>query len=222
MATLYLVRHAQASFGTANYDQLSLLGQRQSAQLGRYFAAKRLCFDMAVTGTLQRHTQTLAGLCEGLGSPLGANTWPGLDEYNSQAVIAAVHPEPLPHATTPELCRHHFRLLRQGLLKWMLGHDQPAGLQPWADFRQGVIEVLRHVQASGAENVLLVSSGGPIACAIGHVLATPPAATVELNMRLRNTSVTEFNFTPRHLALQTYNTLPHLDSSEFDSWITHA
>jgi broad specificity phosphatase PhoE len=85
-----------------------------------------------------------------------------------------------------------------------------------------VVDVLRHVQASGAQNVLLVSSGGPIACAISHVLATPPEATLELNMRLRNTAVTEFTFTPKHLSLQTYNTLPHLDSIEFDSWITHA
>ena len=32
MGTLYLVRHGQASFGAANYDQLSALGQRQSHQ----------------------------------------------------------------------------------------------------------------------------------------------------------------------------------------------
>jgi len=35
MGTLYLVRHGQASFGAANYDQLSPLGQQQCGQLGR-------------------------------------------------------------------------------------------------------------------------------------------------------------------------------------------
>ncbi len=30
MSELYLVRHAQASFGAANYDQLSDLGHQQS------------------------------------------------------------------------------------------------------------------------------------------------------------------------------------------------
>ena len=34
MGTLYLVRHGQASFGSANYDQLSALGQRQCRRLG--------------------------------------------------------------------------------------------------------------------------------------------------------------------------------------------
>ncbi|MEK9990253.1 MAG: histidine phosphatase family protein, partial [Halieaceae bacterium] len=30
MASLYLIRHGQASFGSDNYDQLSPLGQRQA------------------------------------------------------------------------------------------------------------------------------------------------------------------------------------------------
>ena len=36
MAELMVVRHAQASFGTDNYDKLSELGHRQSAVLGAY------------------------------------------------------------------------------------------------------------------------------------------------------------------------------------------
>jgi hypothetical protein len=54
------------------------------------------------------------------------------------------------------------------------------------------------------------------------VLSTPPEATVELNMRLRNSSVTEMVFTTKHYALQTYNTLCHLDAPEFAEWVTHA
>jgi len=41
-------------------------------------------------------------------------------------------------------------------------------------------------------------------------------------MRLRNSSVTEFAFTPKYHALQTFNTLPHLDALEFDAWVTYA
>ncbi len=222
MATLYLVRHGQASFGADNYDQLSDLGRRQSQQLGRYFAGKSITFDAALTGTLKRHTQTLAGIGEGMQAAITATPWPGLNEYDSEAVIAAVHPEPLARPVTPELYRHHFKLLRIGLTQWMLGKTQPAKLPSWPDFQQGVVDVLTHIRQSGAQNVLLISSGGPIACAIGHVLATPPAAIVELNMRLRNTAVCEFEFTPKRVALITYNTLAHLDAPEFADWITHA
>jgi len=221
MATLYLVRHAQASFGAADYDQLSPLGLRQSVRLGKYFAGKRLSFDAVATGTLKRHAQTLAGISEGLGAPLVATPWPGLNEYDGEAVIAALHPEPPEDASAADQYRHYFRLLRQGLLQWMLGRTHPEGLPEWQEFRQGVVDVLQQLQASGAQNILLVSSGGPIACAVSHVLATPPESAVELNMRLRNTSVTELSVTPKRLALQTYNTLPHLDNLEFDSWITH-
>jgi broad specificity phosphatase PhoE len=70
--------------------------------------------------------------------------------------------------------------------------------------------------------VLLVSSGGPIARAIGHVLATPPEATIELNMRLRNTAVSEFAFSPKRHALLTYNTLPHLEQLDYAEWVSHA
>ena len=72
------------------------------------------------------------------------------------------------------------------------------------------------------EDVLIVSSGGPIATAIARVLGTPPEVVIDLNMRMRNTAISELAITPRRLALQTYNTLPHLDGDEHRAWITYA
>ena len=222
MGILYLVRHGQASFGADDYDQLSDLGARQSEQLGRHFAGKGITFDAVLSGTLRRHTQTLAGISDGLGQPLHAAQWPGLNEYDSNAVIAAVHPEPLDRSPSPENYRKHFGLLRTGLMQWMLGNTRPQGMPDWSTFGQQVIDVLDQVRQSQAERVLLVSSGGPIASAIGHVLATPPEATVELNMRLRNTAVTEFAFTQKRHSLLTYNTLPHLEQLDYAEWVSYA
>jgi broad specificity phosphatase PhoE len=223
MGILYLVRHGQASLGADDYDQLSDLGSRQSVQLGRYFASKNMAFDAVLGGTLRRHSQTLDGIREGMGlAGLHSLQWPGLNEYDSDAVIAAIHPEPWAREPTPENFRHHFRLLRTGLLQWMLGNTQPQGMPSWQIFGQQVLAVLDHVRQSQAERVLLVSSGGPIASAIGHVLGTPPEATVELNMRLRNTAITEFSFGPKRHALLTYNTLPHLEHLDFAQWVSHA
>ena len=81
---------------------------------------------------------------------------------------------------------------------------------------------LDHVRAAHTGNVLLVSSGGPIATAVGHVLGTSPETTIELNLRIRNSSVTEFAFTPKRHMLVTYNTLPHLDTPGHTDWITYA
>jgi broad specificity phosphatase PhoE len=224
MGTLYLVRHGQASFGAADYDKLSELGRKQSLRLGEYWRERGLRFDAVITGTLRRHRQTWEAIAEGLGlAPDGARPWPGLDEYDSEAVIAAIHPGKLEKPDTPEMYRHHFRLLRDGLNAWMDGRAAPAGMPSYGDFLSGVTSALDHVRARhhGAK-VLVVSSGGPISTAVGHVLGTRPAATIELNMRLRNSSVTEFAFTPKRHMLVTYNTLPHLDAAAYRDWVTYA
>jgi len=222
MGTLYLVRHGQASFGAQDYDQLSELGQRQSQRLGEYFKLKGLHFEQVLTGTLKRHQQTLAGICNGAGFSTDALALPGLNEYDSEAVIAAIHPHPLAKPDTPELYRHHFRLLRDGLTQWMNGVVSPLGMPSYREFQQGVADALALVRQQTSGDVLLVSSGGPISTAVGQILGTTPETTIELNMRIRNSAVTEFNFTPKRHALQTFNTLPHLDGPEHASWITYA
>jgi len=223
MGTLYLVRHGQASFGADDYDQLSTLGRRQSLQLGRYWAERGLRFDAVVTGTLRRHAQTWAGIAEGAGLDTTALAWPGLNEYDSHAVIQAVYPHPLPKPDTPERYRHHFRLLRDGLTQWMAGTVSPQGMPSYNDFVQGITRALDHVRAQHqGHKVLIVSSGGPIATAVGHVLGLSPEGTIELNMRIRNSAVTEFQFNPKRHTLLTYNTLPHLDAPVFADWVTYA
>ena len=89
MGHLYLVRHGQASFGEKDYDQLSPMGQQQSVRLGQYWQGKGLRFDAVLTGTLKRHTQTYAGICEGLHGAADAGAtpllWQGLNEFDSLA-----------------------------------------------------------------------------------------------------------------------------------------
>ena len=222
MGTLYLVRHGQASFGADDYDVLSPLGNQQAKRLGDYFNTKGIAFDAALTGTLRRQISTFEGICDGMGSKPNAIQWPGLNEYDSHAVIATVHAGKLEKPTTPEQYRHHFRLLKDGLAQWMNGVVSPQGMPSYSDFVLGVSSALDHVRKNCSGNVLLVSSGGPIATAVGHVLGCPPEATIELNLRIRNSSVTEFAFTSKRHMLVTYNTLPHLNEPEHADWLTYA
>ena len=222
MGTLYLVRHGQASFGAENYDVLSELGWQQALRLGEYFKYKGITFDAALTGTLQRQIRTFEGICEGMGSPIQTIQSTGLNEYDSEAVIATIHPYKLERPTSPEMYRSHFRLLRDGLRQWMAGVVSPKGMPSYNDFAAGVIAALDHIRHSHTGNVLLVSSGGPIATAVGHVLGTSPETTIDLNLRIRNASVTEFAFTPKRHMLVTYNTLPHLDGPEHAGLVTYS
>ena len=212
MGSLYLVRHGQASFGAADYDQLSPLGRQQSLRLGTWFRQRGLRFDAVLTGSLRRHAQTLLGIEDGLHIRHAALALPGLNEYDSEAVVRAVHPGPIAAAKGLEMQRQHFRLLRQGLRQWMAGATQPAGMPSHADFVAGVVQALDHVRQQHADgSVLMVSSGGPIATAIGHVLGLGAEAVIELNLHIRNSALSEFKVGPRRLSLITFNTLPHLD-----------
>ena len=222
MGTLYLVRHGQASFGAADYDQLSELGQRQCHALGQWFAERGVQFQAVLRGTLRRHAQSLDALAAGHGALPTASEWPGLNEYDSEAVIRTIHAAPLAAPDSPEVYRAHFRLLRQGLQAWMDGRTAPAGMPRFIDFVAGIHTVLDHVRSQHDGNVLIVSSGGPIATAVGQVLGTSAETIIELNLRIRNSAVTEFGFTPKRHLLLSFNHLPHLDSVERRGWVSYS
>lgn len=222
MGTVYLVRHGQASFGAADYDQLSELGTRQCHALGQYFAARGVVFEAVLRGTLRRHAQSLAALAEGYGPLPALLEWPGLNEYDSEALIRAIHPGPLAAPDTPEVYRAHFRLLREAMAAWMAGRSAPAGMPAYADWVAGITRALDHVRTHHTGNVLVVSSGGPISTAVGHVLGTSAETTIELNLRIRNSSLTELAYTPKRHMLVAYNHVPHLDTPERAGWVSYS
>jgi len=222
MGTVTLVRHGQASFGASDYDQLSPLGTRQCEALGEYLAERGRRFEVVLTGTLRRHAQSLAALGSRLPDLPEARALPALDEYDAEALVRAAaggHP-PLPRAGGDR--REHFRLLREGLDRWMRGELSVPGMRDWTTFQGGVAAVLDELRQSGAQQVLVVSSGGPIATAVAHVLQAPLTAVVALNLQMRNSAVSELTFTPSRHWLVSYNGLPHLDHAGRAGWITHS
>lgn len=222
MGTLYLVRHGQASFGADDYDVLSELGERQCRRLGEYLSARGVRFHGVVRGTLRRQAQSLAAIAQGYGELPAATVWRGLDEYDAQAVVRAIHPAPLACIASDDDRRRHFRLLREGLAAWTQGRLAPPGMPNYAAFVAGIVEVLDHVREHHAGQVLAVTSGGPIGSAVAQALGAPPAAAIELNLRLRNSAVSELVFNARGYTLHSFNHLPHLDAPEYAQWVTYA
>src|SRR5262245_21004338 len=96
MSTLTLVRHAQASFFTDHYDQLSPLGEKQARSLGEYWARRGTEFDEVYTGPRRRHQQTAAAVADafvhaGLSFPAYV-TVPELDEYDLGGILGGLAP----------------------------------------------------------------------------------------------------------------------------------
>jgi broad specificity phosphatase PhoE len=243
MGTLYCVRHGQASFGAANYDQLSPLGERQAAQLGRYWRQKGLRFDAVYAGTLARHAQTAHHIAQGLffdQNSAGVHVsidfdaavfdgriqrTPALNEYDSEALIAAqlmANPPaaPLPSPHTPEGYKAHFRVLREALKRWIAGTLTPKGMPSFADFRAGIAQVADKIASQPHQTALIVSSGGPLSTLVMHTLRADALSMIDLNYQMKNTAISSFFLSQGKLHLSGFNALPHLDSAEFEAWLT--
>jgi broad specificity phosphatase PhoE len=231
MGVIYVVRHGQAAFGTEHYDRLTETGFAQARLLGAYFSLRKIRFDAVFTGTLRRQSETAQGILEAqpqLGAPPIQETFAALDEYNPEAILAAFTGEaPVFSAGAarrdPQVVRQHFRVLREALLAWAEERIAPAGMPVWQAFQAGAVAALIEACQRFADgNVLVVSSGGPIAAMVAAALKAPPATAVELNLRIRNSSLTEFASTPRRHHLVSFNGLPHLDTNPDSTLITYA
>jgi len=212
MAELYLVRHAQASFGTDDYDRLTELGHQQSRWLGEYFAERGMAFDHVLTGTLRRHRETLAGIAETDSALPAVEELVGLNEYRADALIAAYRAaRRLPPVAHGADRRTHFRLLREVLYAWADGALRPDAHPDFDVFAAGVRAVLDRVRAGAARRALVVSSGGPISILVGAVLELSPRIMMNLNLQARNSAISELGFNARTVHFLSFNTVPHLD-----------
>jgi len=223
MAELYLVRHAQAAFGTDDYDRLTELGHRQSRWLGEYFAERGMAFDRVLTGTLRRHRETLAGIAETDPAMPAAEALDGLNEYRADALITAYQAArglpPVDHGADR---RTHVRLLREVLYAWAEGGLQTDAHPSFETFSAGVRAALDRVREGAARRVLVVSSGGPISTLLGAVLELSARMMMNLNLQTRNSAISELAFNASAVHFVSFNTVPHLDRPERRSSITYS
>ncbi|QEI06811.1 histidine phosphatase family protein [Pigmentiphaga aceris] len=219
MGTLYVVRHGQAAFGTEDYDRLTNLGRRQAHLLGQHFGSLGLKFDAVVAGTLTRHHQTAEAILDGASASHEIERIAALNEYDATSVVTAFTGEPPsfdPKAVhrDPETVRTYFRLLRDGLLAWAEGGTEPVGMPTFAVFQKQIMDVLHDLrQRFPTGNVLVSTSGGPVAAAVCAALEAPAASAVHLNLHVHNTAITTFKTTRQGLQLLSFNAIPHLDAS---------
>lgn len=229
MALLFLVRHGQASFGSADYDRLSDLGRQQSRWLGEHFAERGLQFKRAVAGSLQRQQSTAAEILGAMqsahapGAPPAIDTHAGLNEYNGEALYAAHTDGRSPLAHQQGDYRDYWRTLKAAMHAWAA--DELTGApETWSQFGARTRAALAFACAGlGREdNVLVVSSGGAISRALIDIIGSPGATAVEFNLQFRNTGVCELIVGSDTTRLVTFNTLPHLERADRRASITFA
>lgn len=216
--SLLLVRHGQASFGAADYDNLSERGQEQSRRLGDWLAQGGHRFQAVVVGGMRRHAQTAHGVAEafaerGLDLPETVAD-PGFAEFDHEAVFGAFvarnADSPVVLASKSGQARDVGAMLQAALLAW--ARDELPGMpETWNEFGQRVHAAGQRLQAlAGEGEVLVLSSGGVISRLAQMALDVPVERAVDLNLSLRNSAVSEFHPHGSRLRLGSWNALPHL------------
>lgn len=209
MRELVLLRHAQASFGAADYDVLSDLGHRQSLALGEALAMQGLRPDHLWIGAQRRHRETLEGVAQGLGvDPGQARTHSGLNEFDFTGLLnARYRGQDRPRGLHDDRATH-FRELRDTVLAWQRGEieDPP---ETWADFTARVRDA-RAAMLAEEGTTLAVSSGGAIGRMVADVLEAPEAQMIHLQLQIRNCAVARFIGGRARDYLAGFNETPHI------------
>lgn len=234
MGQIYLVRHGQASFGTADYDRLSDLGVEQSRLLGGWFAHCGQRFSRAITGSLKRHRQTaeacLAAMPEALKPEEAWHTDPGFDEYDHQAVLICHRPDFADSEAASRLLaqsdnprRAFQQIFAQAMERWMSGRHDAEYRESWPAFRKRCLAALKRLvqDAGAAQSTIVFTSGGPIAAICQELLGIPDPQTVTLNWSLVNSAVTKLLYQPGRISLSYLNNFAHLEQTGRPQSITY-
>jgi broad specificity phosphatase PhoE len=238
MGRLFLVRHAQASFLSDNYDQLSPLGEAQARLLGEYWARRKMMFDRVCSGPATRHRRTAAIVGKAYQESAMAFPEPvvarELDEFKGDAVMEESLAQLLPRSA--EIREMHESLLQargedekrarfQRLFEvvvsmWARGETAVRTVESWQDFCERVNRGLSVflARAKKGEVSAIFTSGGPVSVAVQRALQLSETATLRVAWMSRNCSFSEFLFSGDRITLSTFNSFPHLDD---DSLLTY-
>lgn len=223
-----VVRHGQASYHSVHYDTLSELGRQQSYTFGLHLASLGQHWERVYLGPKKRHRQTMdevarAYQAQNLPFPDGI-TLEQFDEHQGSSVVGAVlgeHKQGMGPGSgpnqSPEQVRAYFAHFQEITRRWVRC-ELKLEFETWQAFRARVVDGLQSIwnNHGQAENVLVFSSGGPVAVATGHALKLADLTTLELSWQVRNAAYASFLLSPPdRFSLESFNALPHFQRASF-------
>ncbi|WP_210650572.1 histidine phosphatase family protein [Nocardioides sp. SYSU D00065] len=189
MSRILLIRHGQASFGAADYDDLSPTGHEQSRVLGAALAARGVRADVVVAGEMRRHHQTAVGVLEGAGWSGDVEVDAGWNEFDHLQVLA-VHDRPSTAEGESEKAGFQ-RWFEEATRRWTSGEHDDAYDESFGAFTARVGTALDRLAGAlpRSATAVVLTSGGPVAWAAAALLADDVAARTALWLRLNPVSV---------------------------------
>ncbi|BFM12329.1 histidine phosphatase family protein [Simiduia litorea] len=226
MTEVLLVRHGQASLGGPSYDQLSTLGYQQAQWLADYLHAQHQLNPkaaMVVSGGMKRQQQTAEPILGHLGHT-SALEQSGFKEFDFESVVMSyleLNPG-YPLADKPT-SNDLYRLLSAAMETWAeSGLKLHAHQESWLDFHHRVAQAWAELQPLKDGRSIIVTSAGVIASILRQLLRLDNRATIQLNLQIKNSSVTRLHYDGSHYHLSGFNSVSHLEHPERLHAITSA
>ncbi|HWM06700.1 MAG TPA: histidine phosphatase family protein [Actinophytocola sp.] len=187
MTAIYLLRHGQASFGSADYDVLSPTGQRQAEQLGEELRRRAVPVHAVWSGTLRRQVATAAACLPAAGVDLECRQDPRWNEYDHIGLMRHVD------TTDPAVAAHQFQGLLDDALRTWIEDGGSAGPGSWTAFAGGALAAVDDVfdGLPRGRAALVFTSAGVISAVCARLLDLPPTGYLALNRTMANASVTK-------------------------------
>lgn len=211
MGLILLVRHGQASWGAADYDQLSPLGAKQGEVLGSSLAKAGVRPARLVAGSMKRHRQTADAAAGGAGWDLDLVVDEGWDEFD-HVQLMEVHSacgETLPAQAGRRELDAWFDA---AVARWVTGEHDGDYPESFADFTARVEGALRRTadRVGPGETVVVFTSGGPISWSVASLVAGATKTWQRLNPVLVNASVSKVTVGSRGTSAVSFNEHTHL------------
>jgi len=215
MATIYLIRHGQASFGADDYDKLSELGCRQASVAGEYLAQCGISFDAIYSGNLLRQRETAQLASASQPEELELRIDPRFNEIENDQQLKYLVPEVVKsNPAVQELIerglsssKDYQKVIKAVFNYWVSPQCADTRVQSWQDYSQGVSQALHDVmveQGSG-KTVGIFTSGGTIATIVAQVLGLTGEQTYRFYEPIFNCSVTQLFYTGTRVSLSYFN-----------------
>lgn len=220
MASIYLVRHGQASFGAENYDQLSSLGQRQADLTGKFLAEVGIGIDAAFAGDLSRQRETASRILASQDTPCELRVDARFNEVDNDAQVRALLPglcEKNPElATIVErgltTSKDYQKVIDAVFNAWVSPDCPSAGLVSWPEYRDGVKSAISDIISTvgAGKTTAVFTSGGTIATAVGLVVGVQASGFYQFYEPVMNCSITRLIYSGQRISLSNFNDIAHL------------
>lgn len=215
MATIYLVRHGQASFGAENYDELSALGQEQARVVGQYFRDCGITLDAAYSGDLFRQRETAELALASQPAPVSHQIDPRFNEIQNDEQIRYLMPLVLERNPALQALvdkglsssKDYQKVIDAVFNYWVSPQCNEKRIQSWADYSAGVRDALASVMAEqgGGKTVAVFTSGGTIATIVAQVLGLGGEHTYKFYEPIFNCSVSQLFYSGTRVSLSSFN-----------------